>query len=146
MLVQEEERLKLVLGIEICLFFSQGPTGKIFAIEKRTQPGLQGFQLWYPAHKVDGKIMRSVKTSAEGGRFWQFEIHIQLIELELTQSQLADLDLVEALHSSCDIDHADESERWISEQNLSLLVSLSLQTSLELRMAWSLVYAEENSA
>lgn len=129
--------------LEICLFFSQGPTGKIFAIKKRTQPGLQGIQLWFPAHKVDGKIMRSVKTSAEGGRFWQFEIHIQLIELELTQSQVADLDLVEDLHPSCD---ADESERWISEQNLSLLVSLSLQTSLELRMAWSLVYAEENSA
>ena len=123
--------------LEICLFFCQCPIGKVFVIEKKTQSGLQGFQLWYPAHKGEGKVIRSVKTSAEGGRFWQFEIQIQLIELELTQSQLADLD------ASCDIDHADESERWISEQNLSLLVAQSLQTSLELRMAWSLVYAAE---
>jgi hypothetical protein len=113
-------------NMKISLAFANSPQGRIYAIEERTQPGLLGHQLWFPVNKDNGKVVRSVKTSAEGGRFWRHQIEIELIEIENPCDTAAD---------------AGVSERWISEQSLSLLVSQSLQTSLELRMAWSLAYA-----
>lgn len=112
--------------LQISLFFAKSSSGRIYAIEKRTQPGLLGNQLWFPANKGNGRIARTVKTSAEGGRFWKYQIEIELIEIE----------------DPCDATaNAGGSECWVSEQSLSFLITQSLQTSLELRMAWSLAYA-----
>lgn len=112
--------------LRISLAFAKSSSGRMYAIEKRTQPGLLGHQLWFPANKGNGNIARTVKTSAEGGRFWRYQIEVELIEVE----------------NPCDATvNAGGSECWVSEQSLSLLVTKSLQTSLELRMAWSLAYA-----
>lgn len=114
--------------LKIRLAFTKNSSGRVYAIEKRSQVGLLGNQLWFPSQDVDGRIVRSVLTSAEGGRFWKYSVIIELIE-------------VENIHES----NAKSlvSKRWISEQDLSNLVSRSLQTSLELRMAWSLIYAKD---
>lgn len=113
-------------NLKISLAFAKSASGRIYAIEKRTQPGLLGQQLWFPARKCNGKVVRTVKTSAEGGRFWRYEIEIALIEVESPGDAAA---------------NAGGSECWASEQSLAFLVTQSLQTSLELRMAWSLAYA-----
>ena len=110
--------------MEIRLPFAKTQSGRIFAVEKRTQPGLVGRQLWFPASKRSGRIACAVSTSAEGGRFWKYRIDIKLVEVE---SPGGDSGLIGA------------GETWIAEEELASLVAQSLQTSLELRMAWSLV-------
>jgi dTDP-4-dehydro-6-deoxy-alpha-D-glucopyranose 2,3-dehydratase len=111
--------------MKISLAFARGVSGRVFAIEKRTQPGLSGQQLWFPIAGMSGKAYRSVTTSAEGGRFWKYPIHIELIEAEGPRDAVGN-----------DGGH----QCWVSEERLSLLIAQPLQTSLELRMAWSLVY------
>lgn len=72
--------------------------------------------------------MRTVSTSAEGGRFWRYRIDMRLVEV------------------GCPDDQTVEGSRgvaqWMPEAELAALVAQPLQTSLELRMAWSLVHAE----
>ena len=114
--------------LEIRLAFARSSSGRVYAIEKRTQPGLLGYQLWFPYHKEKGRLVRSVITSAEGGRFWRHQIHIELIEVTSPFDVTANV---------------GGSECWISEKSLSLLVAQPLQTSLELRMAWSLICARD---
>lgn len=118
--------LVLQKDLEICLTYAKSSTGRVYAVEQRTQPGLLGQQLWFPANKGKGKIVRTVKTSAEGGRFWRYQIEIKLLEIENSSDATA---------------NDGGSTYWLSERDLSLLVTKPLQTSLELRMAWSLSYA-----
>jgi hypothetical protein len=113
-------------ALKISLAFANNSSGRIYAIEKRTQPGLLEHQLWFPSNICNGKSVRTVKTSAEGGRFWKYPIEIELIEIETHRDAT---------------DHEQGGQSWLSQQSLSLLVTQSLQTSLELRMAWSLVSA-----
>jgi hypothetical protein len=118
--------LVLQKNLEICLIYAKSSSGRVYAVEQRTQPGLLGQQLWFPANKGKGKIVRTVKTSAEGGRFWRYQIEIKLLEIENPSDATV---------------NDGGSTHWLSEHDLSLLVTQSLQTSLELRMAWSLSYA-----
>jgi hypothetical protein len=118
--------LVLQKNLEICLTYAKSSSGRVYAVEQRTQPGLLGQQLWFPANKGKGKIVRTVKTSAEGGRFWRYQIEIKLLEIENSSDATA---------------NDGGSTYWLSEHDLSLLVTQPLQTSLELRMAWSLSYA-----
>lgn len=111
--------------MKISLAFVQKASGRHYAIERRTQPGLSGQELWFPVDGLSGKLYRSVTTSAEGGRFWKYSIHIELIEVD-------DAEAAVTQNSRC--------ECWLSEENLSLIIAQPLQSSLELRMAWSLVY------
>ena len=110
----------------IRLPFTQTSRGRLYAVEKRTQPGLLGRRLWFPATKQGGQVVRSVRTSAEGGRFWKFPIEIDVVD-------------VTSVADAARVVSAEES--WLPEDELSLLIAQSCQTSLELRMAWSLVYA-----
>lgn len=114
--------------LKIQLAFTKNSSGRVYAIEKRSQVGLLEQQLWFPALEVKGRIARSVLTSAEGGRFWRYSVAIELIEVENNHDSNF---------------KSGGSMRWVSAQDLSKLVSQSLQTSLELRMAWSLIYAKD---
>ncbi len=112
--------------MRISLSSNLAASGAMYAVERRTQPGLLGRDLWFPAETRAGRVARTVHTSAEGGRFWRLPIEIELRE----------------------IDAADATEprtaagiRWMSAGEISSLVAQPLQTSLELRMAWSLVHA-----
>jgi hypothetical protein len=117
--------------MEISLPFAQTKSGRIFAVEKKTQPGLRGHQLWFPANKKSGCIARAVSTSAEGGRFWRFPIDIKLVEVESPRDRAGIM---------------GAGETWMSKEELATLVAQSLQTSLELRMAWSLVCSDSFDA
>ena len=111
-------------AMEINLPFTRTTSGKMFAVEKRTQPGLLGRQLWFPGSKEGGRITRRVSTSAEGGRFWKYRIDVKLVEVESSRARTG-------------LNGADQV--WMSKEELGTLIAQSLQTSLELRMAWSLV-------
>jgi len=113
--------------LEIRLPFMRTGSGRYFAIEKRTQTGLSGRELWFPARMESGRIVRTVSSSAEGGRFWQFRNDITLIEVDCPRN-------------SAGAPLPVNGGTWMTEKELSSLVALPLQTSLELRMAWSLVY------
>jgi oxidase EvaA len=115
--------------LEIRIVFCRLSSGRIFAVEKRTQPGLQNRRLWFPTESISGSyITQHVVTSAEGGRFWQYKINIKLQETESPEDVQEDL--------SIDV-------VWMTEKQLSELVTTPLQTSLELRMAWSLACNEK---
>ncbi|MFM7261795.1 MAG: NDP-hexose 2,3-dehydratase family protein [bacterium] len=112
--------------MKIRLTFCRTPSGPKYAVELRTQPGLLGEQLWFPTEIRGGRVVRRVQTSAEGGRFWRHKVEIELREVEGNDASRAE--------------RASEA-RWMSGDDIDALVRQSLQTSLELRMAWSLVYA-----
>jgi hypothetical protein len=112
--------------LEIELTFTEREGTRFFAIERRTQPGLLGTRLWFPAPAAGGRVIRRVSTSAEGGRFWRFEIVIRLRRSDTPEHMPED---------------ARERTRWIAAAELARLVGEPLQTSLELRMAWSLALA-----
>jgi len=108
----------------IRLFFMSTNSGKRYAIEKRTQIGLLGSSIWFTAEMQGGAVIRSVKTSAEGGRFWRYPIHIEIVEVE---------------NSLKLEDHYEDNFHWVTFEDLCSLIQQPLQTSLELRMAWSLL-------
>ena len=110
--------------MKISLPFIRTPTGRLYAVDKRTQPGLLGRQLWFPSTSQGGRVARKVRSSAEGGRFWRFPIEIEAVDMTPV-SGVACSEVAEGL--------------WMPEDALSLLIAQSCETSLELRMAWSLV-------
>lgn len=113
--------------MEIDLAFAERGGERVFAIERRTQPGLLGTRLWFPAPAAGGTVIRRVTTSAEGGRFWRFEIVVRVRRLDSPGKMPED---------------SQSRTRWITEAELADLVRQPLQTALELRMAWSLALAE----
>jgi hypothetical protein len=107
----------------IALPYRDSGPGRRFGVEKRTQPGLLGRRLWFPA-TVPGSTTRSVATSAEGGRFWRFLIEVDLQRVPSPSGR------------------ASGNVEWLTETEVADLVAAPLQTSLELRMAWSVAAAE----
>jgi hypothetical protein len=103
-------------------YFDSG-SEKFFGVEKRTQPGLLGRRVWFPA-TVPGPATLSVATSAEGGRFWRHSIDIGLQRVGTPSER------------------ASGNVEWLTETEVADLVAAPLQTSLELRMAWSVAAAE----
>lgn len=96
-----------------------------YAVSHRTQLGLLNKRLWFPAEQVSGRVSSTeVMTSAEGGRFWRWPIRLTLC-------------------AASDSDRLDPGSdfQWMSREQLINVMSRSLQTSLELRLAWSLVRA-----
>ena len=118
-LLVPREAMKLELG------FCEENGSRLFAITRGTQPGLLGCHLWFPAEVKGGHVAQKVSTSAEGGRFWKFEIQITLRHVESRSAAIP----------------SQESPAWVTEAELAALVAQPLQTSLELRMAWSLAIA-----
>lgn len=109
--------------MEIKLSFSTEGAKKVFAVQQRTQVGLSGKKLWFPAY-IDGSIRHEhVTTCAEGGRFWQ-----HAIDIEIGQSNARHF-----TQTHCD------SVVWKTEKELSEIIASPLTTSLELRMAASLI-------
>jgi len=109
-------------SMRIDLVFYRQDSGLVFGVEKRTQPGLLGVELWFPAKLPEGKVIHRVKTSAEGGRFWKFPIEITIQCLE-------------------DSNVGNDGVVWMPAAELSALIKQQMITSLELRMAWSVVWA-----
>jgi oxidase EvaA len=99
-----------------------------FALVSHSQPGLLGRALWFPADIRSGETARRVQTSAEGGRFWRFEIDIELVSAG-TGSALMDAEAAPVT--------------WVTGKELAALAATSVTTSLELRMAWSLVVGRQ---
>jgi len=95
-----------------------------YALVSQSQPGLLGQALWFPADIRSGHTVRRVQTSAEGGRFWRFEIDIELVSTGTGPEPL---------------DAAAARVRWVTGTELAALASTSVTTALELRMAWALV-------
>lgn len=113
--------------LNISLSFVRSASQRWFAVERRTQPGLVGRQCWFPANLAAGQTVRVVSTSAEGGRFWRYPITMRLVDVGSTGEPS---------------DRTRQGVRWMPEEELAELVARPLQSSLELRMAWSLVHAE----
>ncbi len=112
------------LMIKLTVVHTSG--GILFALEKRTQPGLLGQNLWFPSNLTGGQLIREVSTSAEGGRFWRHQIHIQILEIPLA--------------SKCK-STGPGYVVWVTESELKDIILNPTQSSLELRMAYSLIYA-----
>ncbi len=102
-----------------------------FAVERRTQPGLFGQRLWFPADTCpSSRVVRRLETCAEGGRFWKHRIFIELREAESPDPLALD---------------AADPVAWMSESEVSDCVATPQCTSLELRLAWSLVQGGKES-
>lgn len=106
--------------MKIQLHFIQTPYGRRFAVVRSTQVGLLGSQIWFPASLEGGKVFRRVSTCAEGGRFWNHEIIIELL-----------------LSDDSKISNT-KSITWMPREDLICVALNSLESSLELRMALSL--------
>lgn len=103
-----------------------------FAIVQATQVGLGGRSVWFPApmgwdgcagnHAGD----RRVATSAEGGRFWKYEISLSIAPARQ------------------DLAHQDggRAVTWVTLPQLSRLAMTPRATSLELRLLWSVASAD----
>jgi hypothetical protein len=113
----------------ISLMFIRRAGERLFAVERLTQPGLLGRRLWFPAVATSSsRVVRRLATSAEGGRFWHYRIFIELRESESARA----LD-----------EPSPDAVQWLTEAEVSDLVATPLCTSLELRLAWSLVHGDK---
>ena len=110
----------------IKLYFYIENSKKIFAVCTSTQIGLNKKELLFPADFYEGSIRSQLicrtENSAEGGRFYQ---HLVVAELHQLDS------FVEK-----------EGVNWMTFDELQSLCKQSLKTSLELRMALSLIESE----
>jgi oxidase EvaA len=98
--------------------------GRRFAVERRTATGLLGAQLWYPAGTAGGST-RTVRTSAEGGRFLRHEV-------------------VVALGSDTPATVTSDAT-WVSLPELLALCVRPEATSVELRLTLSLALVEDHA-
>ncbi len=115
-------------SMQICLLSAQRAGERVFSIEQKTQPGLLDLHLWFPTSSPATPVAQQIATSAEGGRFWNYLINLKL---QITDSTT---DTAQGLQPNV---------KWVTRDELSSLVATPLCTSLELRMAWSLVIGSE---
>lgn len=107
--------------ITIGLTFMESDKQKLYAVQQKSNPGLLGKNLWFPANITHyTKPYRQVSTCAEGGRFWQYLITIQLFKLTHYNTN----------ESNC---------IWLSAEDLLSIVLNPCESSLELRLAWSII-------
>lgn len=85
------------------------------AIVPRSQEGLDGRPLWFPAESTGGRVLRRGNFSAEGGRFWQHEVVVEVV-----------------------VDPELREGEWVPLSVLERLALRSLETSVELRLLLSL--------
>ena len=95
--------------------------GREFAVARHSQIGLDGLSLYFPA-LLDGEgvVEQRVMTSAEGGRFLRHQVNVELVTAPPNVT-LA------------------EGAQWISQEALARLIVTDTATSVELRLATSLV-------
>lgn len=112
---------------KIKLTFKEENGSRLYAVVQASQFGLLGKRIWFPADIATADPYRSVSTSAEGGRFWRQAIHIQLLKFNEEASTTIN----------------KESETvWVCEKQLLTMIATPLATSLELRMALSLLQSD----
>lgn len=108
----------------IDLFSARQDSRMVFALEFKTQPGLCGHNLWFPAKISLNTNPISVITSAEGGRFFKHVIHINWYDSDSEPSYIKSI---------------PPNVFWLGLDEVDALIASPLCTSLELRMVWSLV-------
>ena len=99
-----------------------------FAVERRTQTGLNGASLYFPAalEKTPTALLRRVTSSGEGGRFLRHEVVLQI----------ADAARLVVTPSS--------NIMWLNVDALSALLLIPQATSLELRIVATLVLGDRS--
>lgn len=112
------------MQIKLTYTFSAGE--KLFAVQRSTQVGLLGREVWFPFHVEGARSKAKVSTCAEGGRFWEFPIEIEISLLDEEQA----------------VNTLKEDISWKNEQEFMAIVATPLESSLELRMAASLALRE----
>jgi oxidase EvaA len=113
--------------MHICLTTKNDAATTLYAIQLRTQIGLTGRLLWFPASVAETTPYIKITTCAEGGRFWQYPIDIELRKL--------------GAKSHTD-DTENKSTKWVTEAELMQIAHTTLASSLELRMAISIIFAD----
>lgn len=123
----------------ITLYQEPGPDGRV-ALVSTAQRGVPGLELWAPAGPDSppaspgslpaGHVIRC-RTSGEGGRFLHHRIDVALA----------------AADEAVVMDSArwPDGTRWMTRDEVQSLVTSSLATSLELRLAWSLLAASRHA-
>jgi oxidase EvaA len=103
--------------LEIRLPVRATTDGIACAVQLRTQPGLRGTRLWFPAGEPGPSTApaSTVRVSAEGGRFLRHEVRV---------SQVAD-----------ELGAGDDGVRWVDLPTLRRWAVSDRVTSLELRLA-----------
>ncbi|WP_346841267.1 NDP-hexose 2,3-dehydratase family protein [Metapseudomonas otitidis] len=109
---------------QIRFVFKEDKGSKLYAVTQSSQFGLVGKRVWFPADIGNAAPCRSVFTSAEGGRLWRQLIHIQLLKLDREAGNAV---------------NCESEVVWVSEKQLMAMIASPLETSLELRMALSLI-------
>lgn len=96
-----------------------------YAIRQMAQTGTGGIRHWHPAAPLSppANIQAQVRTSSEGGRFWQHQI-----TLTLAMSDGASL---------------PEDVTWVSQDALKTYIRTPNATSVDLRMVASLALTHE---
>jgi hypothetical protein len=117
--------MKLTEHKKIFLYFKMVGESRLFALVSRSQYGLLGVNLLFPAPLKGGKIINESSTCAEGGRFYKYRIILQIRSLTEEEAQ-KDYNYI------IDI-------KWLSYDQIKESICQSLCTSLELRLVWSLV-------
>jgi oxidase EvaA len=88
-----------------------------FAVERRTELGLAGGELYYPAESAGSAApTRVIRTSAEGGRFLRHEVVLELAD-----------------------DAAAPGATWLNRPELARLVLQPGRTAIQLRLAATLL-------
>jgi hypothetical protein len=81
--------LLMVPGIKkIVLYFTKAPSGIKVAVNRETRIGLLGKMIQFPAFLKGGKLVKHIQTSAEGGRFWKYEVQIELWEKDQEDGEI----------------------------------------------------------
>ncbi len=97
-----------------------------FAVERRTELGLAGEELYYPAECAEsGLPTRVVRASAEGGRFLRHEVVLELAEVQAG---------------------ALPGATWLNGSELARLLLQPGQTAIQLRLAATLLSTETGVA
>jgi len=99
----------------------------VYALQQRSEAGLLGLMVWFPASVSGGNEAheQTVSTSAEGGRFWRYRIDMVVRTLGGEDAAIID------------------SGDWLDSGQVNALIAAPSRTSLELRMAWSLVARDD---
>lgn len=112
----------------ITLFASTDGEQQKYALRLVPQSGIPSTDLWAPSKPVGAspETRMVVLTSGEGGRFFRYRIFLELSVVD--RQEMRDITWP---HGTV----------WMAHDEVQGLISQSLVTSLELRIAWSLVVA-----
>lgn len=117
--------MRVAEPVEVTLAYARVGAETVVAVAKATQIGLGGRELYFPAQfeLADAAIVRSIRTSAEGGRFFQHEVLLRLVEIDPEDRS------------------ADPQVMRLSGDDVRRLILQPGSTSVELRLAASMLWS-----